>query len=309
MFKGINTGFELIKSAILIFRKYPLLIAPLFIVWIIMASSLIYLKWHFSWDSYNTTGQLIFAYLFFLLIAFLLTMSCSVLLELIQQNETGIEMSLYRALYDTIDRNIAHIIFLSIVWSVVWFFLVLLKILFSKKRNRDEKSPENVARTLAGDGKFSWFGLSIDFLIKGIRMVVFLIIPGVAWQELGIRKSIKKGFEVLSERRSEFTSGFTLSLGTEFLLYLPPSIMFFLSAKGIVEFHDIAWYLCTVYIGFAWSFSLYLEQMFAAELYLWQLKYENDCMEARRAGKLQPSFGDTKRPHILDEVPDILELR
>lgn len=311
MFKGINNGFQLIKSAIQIFKKHPVLIVPLFIVWIVFASLLVYFKWDFPWANYNRTGQLIFAYLFFLFTTYLLTISCSVLLELIQQNELGDKMSFKRSLSETFGKNLAHIIVLSIAWSLIWFFLVILKVIFSKKRNDndEEKSAENVARTLSGDSSFSWFGLSIDLIIKGVRMVVFLILPGVAWQELGIRKSIKKGFQVLSDRRSEFVGGFTLSLGTEFMLFLPAAIMFYLSGKGIVTFDDIAWYLCILYIGFAWSFSLYLEQMFAAELYLWQIKYEDDCRKARNEGRLQPKFEQTKRPHILDEVPDILELK
>lgn len=311
MFKGIKSGFELIKAAIVIFRKYPVLIMPLFVVWLIYASLVIYFKWNFPWENYNTTGQLIFAYLFFLIIAYLLTTSCSILLELIQQDENGTKMSFNKAIKDSIDKNLPHIVVISITWSILWFLLVLLKVIFSKKSNSEdeEKSAENVARTLAGTESFSWLGVSIDFIIKGIRMVVFLILPAVAWQDLGIRKSIGRGFQILRERRAEFVAGFTLSLGTEFILYLPPSILFYLSSKGIVSFDDFVWYLCIIYIGFAWSFSIYLEQMFAAELYLWQLKYEEECNNARAEGKLQPKFEDTQRPHILDEVPDLIELK
>lgn len=310
MFKGINNGFQLINASIQIFKKHPILIAPIFIVWVVYAVLLIYYKWHFPWENYNTTGQLIFAYLFFLAISFLLTFSSSVLLELIQQKETGQEFNFNNALGETFDKNLAHIIALSIVWSIIWFLLVLLKIILrNKDNNSDEKNAENVAKTLAGVETFSWITLSIDLILKGIRMVVFLILPAVAWENYGIRNSINRGFQVLSERRSEFATGFTLSLGTEFILFLPPSIMFYLSAKEIVAFNDLAWYFCIIYIGFAWSFVIYLEQMFAAELYLWQMQYENDCNQAQKEGKLQPKFSDVVRPSIIDEVPDILLLK
>ena len=210
----------------------------------------------------------------------------------------------------TLVDNIGHIMVLSLIWSIIWFFLVILKALFSKKDNDDddEKSAENIAKTLSGYESFSWFSLSIDMIIKGLRMVVFLILPAAAWEKLDLNSSFNRGFYVLRKRKNEFIGGFVLSLGTEFLLYLPPGIMFYLSAKG-AEFSDVAWYICILYIGFAWSFSIYIEQMFAAELYLWNMKYEKEVAKAIENKQQPPKFEDVKRPHILDEVSDMLNMK
>ena len=79
-----------------------------------------------------------------------------------------------------------------------------------------------------------------------------------------------------------------------------------MSNKGI-EFSDMSWYICILYIGIAWSYSIYLEQMFAAELYLWQMKYEKEVAKAKRVGDKIPEFNDIKRPFVLDEIPDLIE--
>jgi hypothetical protein len=70
---------------------------------------------------------------------------------------------------------------------------------------------------------------------------------------------------------------------------------------------DIAWIITIIYAAFAWSYSIYLEQMFSANLYLWHLRWEKECIEAQRAGRQLPALRDVPRPSILDEVPDLLE--
>ena len=60
-------------------------------------------------------------------------------------------------------------------------------------------------------------------------------------------------------------------------------------------------------MAFAWSFTIYLEQMFTAELYLWSLKWEQAVHKAQQENKPLPELIDVPRPSILDEVPDLLE--
>jgi hypothetical protein len=265
------------------------------------------MKWNFPWDNYNLTGQLTFLYLFIYLIALLLTFSCSILLELVQQFEMGNKLSFWIAIKESFTKNIAHIVVLAIIWSLIWFLLVLIQILLSKKKdNNDEKTAENIGRTLAGHNDYSIWSGSIEMIKKGVRMAVFLIMPSSAWEDLGIRDSYKRGLQILRQRKTEFIAGFSISFIVNFLLFFYPSIMFFMSEKG-VEFSDLSWYICILYIGIAWSYSIYLEQMFAAELYLWQLKYEQEVDKAIKSGNTIPEFNEIKRPFILDEIPDLKE--
>jgi hypothetical protein len=194
---------------------------------------------------------------------------------------------------------------LSFVWAIFWFVLVVLKALAkSGDNNSDEENAENVARTLAGADDGSLFSFSIDTLIKGIRMIAFLIIPAFAWENMGIRESFSRGYEILRQRRAEFIAGFTLSLAVEFVIFLPAGIMFYLSDKGML-FPDWSWFVCIFYIGLAWSYSIYLEQMFAAELYLWQMTYEKEFTKAARNKTPWPKFAEVRRPSIVDNIPDM----
>lgn len=307
MINGIDNAFDIFVSSFKIFWKYPVLIIPILIVWMIYAPMLIYMKWHFPWDNYNLTGQLTFLYLFIYIIALLLTFSCSILLELIHQYETGNKFNFWSALNESLTKNIAHIVVMAIIWSLIWFLLILIQLILSKKKSSsDDKTTENIARTLAGHNEFSYWSTSIDMIKKGVRMAVFLIMPSVAWEDLGIRDSYKRGMQILKQRKTEFIAGFSISFIINFLLFFYPSIMFFMSSKGI-EFSDVSWFVCILYIGIAWSYSIYLEQMFAAELYLWQMTFEKEVDKAKKEGNKIPEFNEVKRPFIFDEIPDLIE--
>jgi hypothetical protein len=67
------------------------------------------------------------------------------------------------------------------------------------------------------------------------------------------------------------------------------------------------WTVVFIYIAFAWSFSIYLEQMFCAELYLWHLKWEDAIRVAKQKGRKGPtSISQVKKPCLLDEVNDLI---
>lgn len=311
MFEGIKNGAGLISASFKTFRQYPILLFPIFVVWLIYAPLIIYFKWHFNWDLYNNKAQFMILFLIIYFLAFILSISCSVMLELLQQKETGKKFNLTKAVLITFSYNLVPIMLLSLVWSFVWFILVVIKI-FTKKKNSgsEEENVENVARTLSG-GSDSFATFSIDLMLKGIRMVVFLIIPAFAWENKGIRKSISRGFEILGQRKAEFLGGFTLSLAVEFIIFLPAGIMFYLSDKGM-EFPDWSWFICIFYVGLAWSYSIYLEQMFAAELYLWQMAFEKEVAiwskKKSEYGDFKddyPDFSKIRRPSIIDNIPDL----
>lgn len=305
MFKGIKNSFQLIKASFVTFRKFPILAFPIFVVWLIYAPLIIYFKWHFDWEIYNSKAQFMIMFLILYFLAFILSLSCSTMLELIQQKETGQKFNLLKAIGITLSYNLVPIMFLSLIWAIVWFLLVALKILTKNKdNNSEEENAENIARTLSGGSDGSLFSFSIDVLIKGVRMIAFLIIPAFAWENMGIRESFVRGYEILRERKSEFIAGFTLSLAVELVIFLPAGIMFYLSDKGMV-FQDWSWFICIFYIGLAWSYSIYLEQMFAAELYLWQMSYEKEFKKALKNKSPWPKFEEVRIPSIVDNIPDL----
>lgn len=64
-----------------------------------------------------------------------------------------------------------------------------------------------------------------------------------------------------------------------------------------------------IYCAFVWSFALFLEQIFVAELYLWHLIWEREVKVAQERGEAEPALADVKHPCVLDDVPDLFLTR
>ena len=78
-----------------------------------------------------------------------------------------------------------------------------------------------------------------------------------------------------------------------------------MSKTAGIEFSDVTWLLLILYIGFAWSFSMFIEQLFVAELYLWHVMWEKECRLRRLKKQPMPDFAEIKRPSLLDDVNDM----
>jgi hypothetical protein len=242
--------------------------------------------------------------------AFLLAISCSVLLELIQQLENGKRLSIFQALKDSFKQNIRKMLPLILAWTVIWFILIVIDSFLSRKESNEEKelSAKNAAKTLAGSQKFSFSRSTLRGLEKAVRMTIFLILPGIAWHNLGFKQSVKKGITVLKSNIAEFASGFVLTGLATAIIYFPPTLAVYMDLQMEVEISDWLWLSVIIYIGFAWSYSIYLEQMFAAELYLWHHKYQKQVEKAKRENLPPPKLEDVKRPSLLDDTNDLLVL-
>lgn len=309
MFEGIKNGWDLIKDSIRVFNHHPKFLIPLLITWLIYALIILYLEYGFNWDVLSTGQVFLFVFGIIFVFAFLLAFSCSVLLELIQQLESGQKMNLGKAFGYTLRRNILKITPIVIIWTIIWFILLILQAIFSKTEERERESftAKNAAKTLAGYGTFSISRAFFEALEKGVRMIMFLILPAIAWENLSFGKAIKKGIMVFKVHLSEFVTGFVLTWAVAVIIFLPPGILFYISDKLEVAFPTWVWIITIIYIAFAWSYSIYLEQMFIAELYLWNLKWEKQIEEEKRIGKPFSRLRDVRRPSLLDEIPELLE--
>lgn len=309
MFEGIKNGWDLIKDSIRVFKHHPKFLIPLLITWLIYAPIILYLEYGFNWDALSTGQVFLFVFGIIFVFAFLLAFSCSALLELIQQLESGQKMNLGKVFGYTLRHNILKITPIVIIWTIIWFILFILQAIFSKAKERKKESftAENAAKTLAGYETFSISHAFFEALEKGVRMIVFLILPAIAWENLSFGKAIKKGIGIFKVHLSEFVTGFVLTWAAAVIIFLPPGILFYISDKLEVTFPTWVWVITIIYIAFAWSYSIYLEQMFTAELYLWNLKWEKQLEEEKRAGKPLSKLRNVKRPSVLDETPELLE--
>jgi hypothetical protein len=231
-----------------------------------------------------------------------------ILLELVEQIETGQSPNIFTATFSSIT-NIIKSLPITIIWAAIWFVITVVEMLLRRSHSDDvgdkDFNAENVAKTVAGFEKFSLSAAFFDALRKGVRMIAFLIYPAIAWENSSVLKSVKKGLAVARTHKTEFVAGFILTELAAFIVFLPPAVLFILSGKFDVEFPEWIWFTTIIYCGFAWSFSIFLEQMFTAELYLWHLLWEKDCSIARSNGDEIPKLQDVKRPSILDSIPDL----
>lgn len=307
MFQGVKDGWSLIKSSVAVFNRYPKFIVPLLVTWVIYAPIIIYLKYWFNSDAYSVGQNFLIILGVIFLFAFLLSFSCSMLLELIQQHESGSDMSIIKAFGYTLGHNAIKILPIVIVWTVIWFILLIIQALLSKskKRGKESLTAENVAKTLAGGGGFTFSRAFFEALQKGVRMVIFLILPAIAWENLGFWTATKRGLGVFRSHLSVFVTGFALTGLAAAIVFLPPAIVFSIADESKTTFPDWVWVVTIIYIAFAWSYTIYLEQMFIAELYMWNYRWETEVAKAQQEGRPTPSFDSIPRPSVLDGVPDL----
>jgi hypothetical protein len=306
----MKDGVNLFLMSIRFFIRYPISIVPLIICWSIFAPVILYFEFYFNWDMFNTAESLIIIFLIYFGASFLIGISCLILLEIAQQVESEEKISLPKALQDCFCRDFIKAFPVLIIWSIVWFILVVLQALFSKKKSsNDEKqklTTKAAAETLAGIGdEFSLTKAFFNALKKGVRMIVFLILPAVAWEELSPLKAIKKGLNIFRNNIPEFLTGFALTELFSIIVFLPVSIIFIVHYNVEIIFPEYVWYIVLVYIAFAWSLTFLVEQLYVAELYLWHIKWENEQKIAKVQGKELPELMDVEKPSFFDNVKSL----
>jgi len=312
--KTIKDGWGLIVYSTKLFLRYPVMALPLLFTWLLYAPTVLYFKFAFDWDPLTTEQTLgvVFGIIFFF--ALLLAFAASMLLEMIQRLESGREPSFFSALAYSISSNLIKMLPIVVVWTVIWFVLTVITALLTRKKrgsssSRDTFSAENAARTLAGDGRFSLSAAFFKALNKGVRMAVFLILPAIAWQNMGPWDAFRRGMRILRMNIGTFMTGFALSEIAALIVFIPPAIVLYVSGEAKVDLPEWVWFCTLAYMALAWSYSIYLEQMFTALLYLWHVKWEKAIGEAQASGKAHiPRLTDVRQPCLLDGVNELEHL-
>lgn len=308
MLSGVKNGWQLIKHSVKVFDTYPKLIVPLLISWLFYGAVVLYLDFGINFDALTASQVLLVVLATLFIFALLLTFSASVLLEMIEQHENGERIDLSVAFKDTFIKNSYRLLPIVIIWTIIWFLIIIIESLFTSKdgdKNTNEPvTAENAAKTLAGSGDASFASLSFDAIKKGVRMVVFLVLPAVTWEQKGSWQSIKRGLSVFKSNLSEFATGYALTGAISLLVFLPVGLVVFGSTEMNVNIPEWGWILVIIYTAFAWSYQMYLEQMFTAGLYLWHLKWEESVAAAEQGNRETPSMSDVPRPSLLDNTDE-----
>lgn len=310
---SLKKGWKLVAHSLTVFWAYPVFLLPLLAVWIAYAGGVLFLHYSFDWKAYGVKADIGILFAFLFLLSFLILMSFAAVLEMIRQVESG-RPSLVRAIAETFGRDVFSVIPLALIWAFIWLVLTLLEMALSSKNKESDSdralSAQNAAETLADFHGFSFSEAFISALQKGVRMVMFLILPAIAWENMGFFKGTKKGLVVLRAHKALFASGFALTYAAAAVVFMPAAIVLAIGTgqhghPPLVHFPDYVWIATIIYMGCAWSLTLYLEQMFMAQLYLWHMAWQKAAEQAAAAGQKAPSFDSVPQPELLAKTPGL----
>lgn len=312
-FDRAKSGGAVITHSLKVIATYPILLLPILACWGFYASGILYFKYFFGWENYSLREQLLIAFLIILGYVFLYSVAAFLLLEFLEQLERDTHFSILRAIFETTFKDLPKGLPVMIVWAFLDFVLFVIDFIIdviTHKFRRSEGSPEfnaeNAAKTLAGYQDLSFANLSISAIQKGIRMIAFLIYPAIAWEDVSTGRAIKKAFAILRVHTVEFVSGYLTTWGAAAIIFLVPALLFYVTDKLDLHLPEAVWIATIIYCGIGWSFYLYLEQIFAGLLYLWNRKWERETLLAQKAGKRPLKLQDVKQPSFLDNIPDLI---
>lgn len=302
-FTKIKSSFNLIGETIKSIWKYPILLLPIFITWLVFASITIYFKYY--WDLPDDTVLFYLTFLgIFWFITFVLTYTSSIMVVIVKQIETDWKILVSDA-FNNSNKKIFKLLWLSFIWAIIWFLLVIIEAILSKsKKNKssDNINYEWVAKTLGWEWSiFSWFWLWLDILKDLIRLAIFLSIPAILWKDKWVFSWIKEWWKIIWKHPVEFLWIYGSMFLIWILMVIPLVIVFTLSDNWIV-FSDYIWIWLTIYEGIIWTFSIYMEQMSSTLLFIWHMKWEKEN-EKLESGK-QKQISDILMPRLTDDIKE-----
>lgn len=306
-----KSSFSVVMHSIKALFAHPILLLPIFICWLFYAVIVIYFQYYFNWD--KLTELQILGCVFGIILSFCILFSISslLLLELIQQIETGKKKSFLGAIHEVFAKDFVKAFPIIVVWAIIWFVLTVLESMTKSKNGdsgnqRSEASYENVAKSLSGYQSFSLTSLSFDLINSGVRLVAFMIFPAIAWEDATPMNAVKKGLAVIRANVAEFVTGFVMTEVAAMVIFLPPGMIYYYVDSSNVTLPDYVWLLIILYIAVGWSLYLYLQQMFAALLYMWNKRWLKQVKKAQAENLPIPLLRDVRPPDLLDNIPDLL---
>ncbi len=296
---SIGEGWKLFKDSIRFLFKKPIFLLPILISWVVFAGVVLYLRYYFVFPPSFLLGIGYF-YILIFLITFVICLANIVMLELMQQIESREKISLFKALKEALVSDFFKVIPIAAIWAFIWVIILIIRALTSKKKggSKGEPSARDAARTLGGaeSGPFSWLKLGLNMFEKLVRMVVFLTLPAVAWENKGSFSAFGQAFKIIKKHPLQFITTYTLTGFAAIVMALPLILIFWLDNAG-VTFSAAFWTIVIIYECFVWTLGIYLEQMSVGLLYLWHIKW------TKKGGKGELS--NVAKPDLLDQVYEL----
>lgn len=296
---SIGDGWRLFKDTWATLVRYPVFLLPIFLSWLVFAAIILFDRYYYGFPSSLALG-LLCVYLMLLVASLVICAAGLLMLELMQQIESGKPVSLAAALKETLGFDLIRMIPIAVIWSILWFIILILIALTSRKKRggKAEPSLHDAARTLGGaDGEsFSFARLGLRLIEKLIRMVAFMSLPAIAWENKGPFSAMGRAIEIIRKHPVEFLTLYSLTGLAALVMGIPLGIIFAMDDHG-VHFSNAVWTGVIIYAGMVWTLGIYLEQMTVAMLYLWHLKWLKN-------GATGP-LSTVPRPDLLDNYHEL----
>ena len=298
-FKSIKEGWTLFKDSISFLFKRPVFLVPIFICRIITASIVLFLRYY---DFPSMRWVLLYIYISIFIITFTICFANIIMLEFMQQMESGKKISFLKALKEAFTFDLIKIIPISAIWAFIWFIILIIEALARGEDRKEQKKPDpsfrDAARTLSGmeSGPFSWLKLGLEMFKKLLRMTVFLILPAIAWENKGPFSAFKKSLEIIKKHPVQFLTSYTIT-GIAALFMALPLIPIYILDELHFTFPAIVWTIVIIYVGVIWTLNIYLEQMSVGLLYLWHLNWEKKGSNG--------DLSSVKKPDLFDNVYEL----
>jgi hypothetical protein len=298
MLDRLRDSWGMLRDSFSVFSRFPKLIVPFFIGQILFlsfyATTIVWIR--ASLRPHATPNPLLCIGLFalFLVVGSLLEVAASaIVLELVQEHESGRPMSFSRGM-KAMTRQLSTYFALGMIWAGIRF---LIDFLFGK---RGKRGP----------------GLLEEALQRALRMGVFCVLPAVAWEGLGVWPAIDKGKAVARKMLVDLSVGYVGSWAVGYLLWVLfgalPLLAYKYSHPAAISTSSPTFYLWMAYVVglllIISAYTSYVEQVYCAMLYLWHLKWEFRVRDAKVEGQPLPEIEEIACPTLLDDVAEFAEL-
>jgi hypothetical protein len=294
----IGYGLLMVGSSAGAFARYPSLLVALGVVWIGLAAAgwlaLPYASELFdaAADGSQTTFWLTAAALgvgAFTVAGVALSFGCLVVLERVRQIEMDEPRDLTGAVASAL-ANTVRALPLVLVWSVLWLAVNAVGVLLHSDGDDDGGD--------VGDAVLNW---SVRGACEAMRMLLFCSLPALAWEVGGSPLgAVKRGMAVARSHKVEFGLGLLLSDLASGIAFLPLAVMVLVSGAELPEAVALGAMPLALLL---WTFVMLVQQLYAAELYVWYLLWEDASARSVAAGQAPLAADAVTCPNLLNGVP------
>jgi hypothetical protein len=293
-------ALRMVVSSLRAFARYPSLFVALGVVWVGLAAAgwfalphVLHLFDSSAMDSETTFWLSVAAVsvCVFAVAGVAQSFGCLVVLERVRQIEIDEPRSLTRALGCALV-NTVRALPLVLIWSVLWLAVNAVGILLGGGDEDDDRD--------VGDRVLDW---SLQAACDAMRMLMFCSLPALAW-EVGERPlgAVRRGMAVARRHKAEFAIGLLLSDLAGQIAFLPLAGVAVAYMSG-VDLPETVWLGAVALSLLLWTFVMLVQQLYAAELYVWHLLWEDASARLAAAGETALAPEAVTRPSLLDGVP------